>query len=167
MANPFETCWGRQGICIASAISGNAHSFLCHLRSIVTVAHRDHIRRLSVCPCVRLFVWQSHFLGSHALLCFAGDTCISWNAATIFYTFLSSCIFQKPHGKHVTGNTVLVSRNTPALNFYPQNVVTTATKFSVSILHFGYKIRKNEKIHQVDLDIILWNLHVSDILVSL
>ena len=46
-------------------------SFLCRLRSMAT--HRDHfVRRLSV----RL----SHF----PELCFAGDTCIPRNAATIF-----------------------------------------------------------------------------------
>ena len=50
--------------------------FLCRLRSIAT--HRDHfVRRLSVrpsvCPSVTL-----------AELCFAGDTCIPRNAATIF-----------------------------------------------------------------------------------
>ena len=53
--------------------------FLCRLRSIAT--HRDHsARRLSVCPSVCL----SHF----PKLCFAGDTCIPRNAATIFHVDL-------------------------------------------------------------------------------
>ena len=59
-------------------------NFLCRLRSIAT--HRDHfVRRLSVCPSVclsiRLSVRPSVTL---AELCFACDTCIPRNAATIF-----------------------------------------------------------------------------------
>ena len=51
-------------------------NFLCRLRSIAT--YRDHfIRRLSVRPSVCPSV-------THAELCFAGDTCIPRNAATIF-----------------------------------------------------------------------------------
>ena len=50
--------------------------FLCRLRSIAT--HRDHfVRRLSV----RLSVCPSVTLPK---LCFAGDTCIPRDAATIF-----------------------------------------------------------------------------------
>ena len=60
---------------------------LCRLRSIAT--HRDHfVRRLSIRPSVCLSVRLSHF----PKLCFAGDTCIPWNAATIFkvsYTWVS------------------------------------------------------------------------------
>ena len=55
-------------------------AFLCRLRSIA--AHRDHfVRRLSVCLSIRLSVCPSVTL---AELCFAGDTCIPRNAATIF-----------------------------------------------------------------------------------
>ena len=69
-------------------------TLLCRLRYIA--AHRDHfVRRLSgvclsaclsVCPVVTLS------LGSHAKLCFAGDTdtCIPWNAATIFSQYSNS-----------------------------------------------------------------------------
>ena len=56
--------------------------FLCRLRSIVT--HRDHfVRRLSVCLSDRL----SHF----PKLCFAGDTCIPRNFATIFKDWIHHC----------------------------------------------------------------------------
>ena len=57
------------------------YKFLCRLRSIAT--HRDHfVRRLSV----RLSVRLSHF----PKLCFAGDTCIPRNAATILYARLQT-----------------------------------------------------------------------------
>ena len=56
--------------------TGIFSEFLCCLRSIAT--HRDHfVRRPSACLSVRL----SHF----PKLCFAGDTCIPRNAATMFY----------------------------------------------------------------------------------
>ena len=56
-------------------------TFLCRLRSIAT--HRDHfVRRPSVCLSVRLSVCPSV---TPAELCFAGDTCIPRNAATILY----------------------------------------------------------------------------------
>ena len=62
--------------------------FLCRLRSIAT--HRDHfVRRPSVCLFVRLSVRLSHF----PKLCFASDTCIPRNAATIFVV-LSICNMQ-------------------------------------------------------------------------
>ena len=52
--------------------------FLCRLRSIAT--HRDHfVRRPSVCLSV-CHTFLSHF----PELCFAGDTCIPRNVATIF-----------------------------------------------------------------------------------
>ena len=69
----------------------------CRLRSIA--AHRDHfVRRLSVRPSfcqsgsptflyARMVV--TFFFGSHAELCFAGETCIPRNAATIFNKNLS------------------------------------------------------------------------------
>ena len=53
-------------------------SFLCRLQSIAT--HRDHFVRLSVHQSFCLSVRLSHF----TKLCFAGDTCIPRNAATIF-----------------------------------------------------------------------------------
>ena len=60
--------------------------FLCRLRSIAT--HRDHfVRRLSVCPSVCLSVCPSV---TPPELCFAGDTCIPRNAATIFLRFSDS-----------------------------------------------------------------------------
>ena len=73
---------GSSRICMAkfpwaahSAAHWAAH-FLCRLRSLAT--HRDHfVRRLSVRPSVRLSVCLS-------FTCFAGDTCIPRNAATIF-----------------------------------------------------------------------------------
>ena len=50
--------------------------FLCRLRSLAT--HRDHfVRRLSVRLSVCPFVTLTE-------LCYAGDTCIPRNAATIF-----------------------------------------------------------------------------------
>ena len=53
--------------------------FLCPLQSIAT--HRDRfVRRLSVCPSV-----CHTFLSYFPRLCFAGDTSIPWNAATIFF----------------------------------------------------------------------------------
>ena len=61
--------------------------FLCRLRSIVT--HRDHfVHRPSVCLSVRPSVRPSVCLSvcpsvTLAELCFAGDTCIPRNAATI------------------------------------------------------------------------------------
>ena len=63
-------------------------TFLCRLRSIAT--HRDHFVRW---PSVRL----SHF----PKLCFAGDTCIPRNAATIFcnYHHLSLCFIKNIQNK--------------------------------------------------------------------
>ena len=53
---------------------------LCHLRSIA--AHRDHfVRRLSVCVSVCLSVCPCF---CPVVLCFAGDTCIPRNGATMF-----------------------------------------------------------------------------------
>ena len=55
--------------------------FLCRLWSIAT--NRDHfVRRLSVCPSLCLSVRHT-FLLHFPKLCFAGDTCIPRNAATI------------------------------------------------------------------------------------
>ena len=57
--------------------------FLCRLQSIAT--HRDHfVRRPSVCLSVRPSVCLSVRLSHFPKLCFAGDTCIPQNAATIF-----------------------------------------------------------------------------------
>ena len=67
---------------------------LCRLRSIAT--HRDNfVRRLSVCLSVRLSVCLSVCLSVRpsvtlAKLCFAGDTCIPRNAATILFQPLHS-----------------------------------------------------------------------------
>ena len=47
--------------------------------------HRDHfVHRLSVCPSVCPSVMSVHNSVTLAELCFAGDTCIPRNAATIF-----------------------------------------------------------------------------------
>ena len=61
--------------------------FLCRLRSMAT--HRDHF----VCrPSVCLSVFHT-FLSHFPELCFAGDTCIPWNAATLFCLALAFTIF--------------------------------------------------------------------------
>ena len=71
----------RQNFCVIK----RKYQFLCRLRSIAT--HMDHfVRRPSVCPSVRPSVCLSVRLSHFPKLCFAGDTCIPRNAATIFYT---------------------------------------------------------------------------------
>ena len=66
-------------VCNCIFVSPAKHSDT-RLRSIAT--HRDHfVRRLSVRPSVRLSVSPSV---TFAELCFAGDTCIPLNAATLF-----------------------------------------------------------------------------------
>ena len=58
-------------------------SFLCRLRSIA--AHRDHfVQLLSVR--LRVCLSDSHTFLVVTYSCFAGDTCIPRNAATMFRT---------------------------------------------------------------------------------
>ena len=66
-------------------ISQNFKLFLCRLRRIGV--HRDRfVRCLSVCPSVRLCVGSVVTLNFLVVMhsCFAGDSCISRNAATMF-----------------------------------------------------------------------------------
>ena len=106
-------------------------SFLCRLQSIAT--HRDHfVRRPSVCLSVRLSVRPSvclsvchTFLSHFPKLCFAGDTCIPWNAATIFsyiilYKYFNLPSFKfalKPEGEKGENKT---GRNFPCIQYVLQ-----------------------------------------------
>ena len=73
--------------------------FLCRLLSIA--AQRDHfVRRLSVRLSVCLSVCHTFYVVTlsyksdpYVTLCFAGDTCIPRNAATIFICIIGCCNF--------------------------------------------------------------------------